>query len=584
MQAYNRGLPEWFTRVETGQLMLPRIQRYESWSHSEVVTLLDTVLRGHPIGAALVLNVGDKEKFVSRLMSGVSEKTERTTEHLLDGQQRLTALWKALNDKYDDRTYYAVLTDDVDEDTAKVTSVGRWMRENRRFPLWADDFKEQWSRKLVPMFILRPGVPNRETRAWCNAATDSQEASDELQDKVHELQDAVSQANLPYLSLPTSTPSHVAISVFIKMNTTSVQLSTFDIVVAQMEADTGESLHDLVDSLHSEVPTTERYLPVSDLVLRVAALREDRAPTESSFERLDLKKFVEDWSSIENGIAGAIGLLQEERVFDRDRLPTLAVIPVLAAIWSQMPQSLDPHGQARNVLRRYLWRSFFTGRYERAAATAALQDYRGLRSLVVDAERSAVVPIFDDTQFPIAEPEELMRTPWPKSRNTLARAILAVSLRGGGQDFADDTPATWESLQTREYHHLFPAALLRGDGGLEDAEINLALNCALVTWHTNRDIAAKEPVAYLQERVKKAGDDHILSTQQIKQRVGSHTIPFNELNAGGYDVYSDEDARAERIKVDYEAFLKARAGAVHQAASRLCNGQDWHGLDNLPDT
>ncbi len=560
--------------------MLPRIQRYESWSHNEVVTLLDTVLRGHPIGAALVLNVGDQEKFVSRLMSGVSERTERTTEHLLDGQQRLTALWKSLNNRYDERTYYAVLSDDTEEDGAKVTSVGRWWRDSRRFPLWADDPKELWSRRLVPMCILRPGIPNRDTRAWCNAATDSQEASDELQDKVHELQDAVSQANLPYLSLPSSTPSHVAISVFIKMNTTSVQLSTFDIVVAQLEAATGESLHDLVDSLHSAVPATEHYLPVSDLVLRVAALREDRAPTENSFERLDLKRFVQDWPRIESGIAGAIGFLQEERIFDRDRLPTLAAIPVVAAIWSQMPQSLDSHGQARNALRRYLWRSFFTSRYERSAATAALQDYRGLRSLVVDAEGSTVVPIFDETQFPIAEPEEMMRAPWPKSRNTLSRAILAVSLRGSGRDFADDRPATWESLQTREYHHLFPAALLRADGKLEEAEINLALNCALVTWNTNRDIAAKEPVAYLQERVKKANDNHVLSTQQIKERVGSHTIPFDQLNVGDYDALLDEDVRAKRVKSDYEAFLKARAVAVHQAASRLCKGQDWNGLNS----
>ena len=40
MEARNRRLPEWLTRVRTGQLALPRFQRYESWSHSEVVPLL----------------------------------------------------------------------------------------------------------------------------------------------------------------------------------------------------------------------------------------------------------------------------------------------------------------------------------------------------------------------------------------------------------------------------------------------------------------------------------------------------------------------------------------------------------------
>ena len=212
-----------------------------------------------------------------------------------------------------------------------------------------------------------------------------------------------------------------------------------------------------------------------DLLLRVAALREDRPPTESSFPQLDLHRLSEDWEEIERGIDGAIGFLEEERIFDRDRLPTVAVVPVLAAIWSQMPQSLDAHGEGRTVLRQYLWRAFFTDRYDRAAGTAALQDYRGLRTRLVNGDAGAVIPVLDETRFPIAERGELERAPWPRLRNTLARGVLAVTLRGGGSDFADGTPATRDSLTKREYHHLFPAALLRNDGCLDESHINLAL-------------------------------------------------------------------------------------------------------------
>ena len=59
MEARNRSLPDWFTRIRTGQLKLPRFQRFESWSHAEVVTLLDSVIRGRPVGSALVLETGD---------------------------------------------------------------------------------------------------------------------------------------------------------------------------------------------------------------------------------------------------------------------------------------------------------------------------------------------------------------------------------------------------------------------------------------------------------------------------------------------------------------------------------------------
>lgn len=109
IEASNRPLHEWLGYVHTGQLALPRFQRFESWGHGEVETLLDSVLRGRPIGAALVLKTGNHEPFVSRTIAGAPAPTANVTEHLLDGQQRLTALWKALNDGYENRTYFALL-------------------------------------------------------------------------------------------------------------------------------------------------------------------------------------------------------------------------------------------------------------------------------------------------------------------------------------------------------------------------------------------------------------------------------------------------------------------------------------------
>ena len=424
------------------------------------------------------------------------------------------------------------------------------------------------------MRLLNPGITPQEIGKWCDQATDSIEKSRDTQWLLEPLQTAVREANLPFLALPVETPPHEAIDVFIKMNTTSVQLSAFDIIVAQFEGATGQSLHDLEGSLRTVVPAAKRYMHISDLVLRVAALRDDRPPTEASFMRLDMQRLLDDWEAIERGVDGAIGFLEEERIYDRDRLPTVAVVPVLASLWSQMPQSLDAHGQSRTLLRQYLWRSFFTERYERSAATAALQDHRGLTDRLVAGEATASIPILDDTEYPIAEVGELEKAPWPRLRNTLSRGILAVSLRGGGRDLADDTPASWQSLPRREYHHLFPTALLRNEACLEDSDINLALNCALVTWNTNRHISAKEPVAYLRERVKRAS----LGEEQIRSRLNSHHIPFAELNVGGYSDIEKNEERSERVRIDYERFIRVRAEAVYRTAKKLCNGEEWTGL------
>lgn len=173
--------------------------------------------------------------------------------------------------------------------------------------------------------------------------------------------------------------------------------------------------------------------------------------------------------------------------------------------------------------------------------------------------------------------QRLESAAWPRLRNTLARGILAVSLRGGGRDFADGTQASRESLSKREYHHLFPAALLKNEGCLDESYIDLALNCALVTWNTNRNISAKEPVAYLRERVERAP----LGEDQIRSRLTSHIIPFEQLNVGGYSDISENEEKSARIKSDYEGFIHSRAEAIHRVITRLCRGEEWNGSEAI---
>ena len=112
---------------------------------------------------------------------------------------------------------------------------------------------------------------------------------------------------------------------------------------------------------------------------------------------------------------------------------------------------------------------------------------------------------------------------------------------------------------------------------MPESDINLALNCALVTWNTNRNISAKEPVAYLRERVERA----TLGESEIQRRLNSHTIPFNELNVGGYSDITDPEDRSARIKLHYESFLLSRAEAVYRGATRLCRGEEWSGLEGV---
>jgi len=571
VDARNRMLPDWFARIRTGQIKLPRFQRFEAWTYGEVTDLLETVLRGLPAGATLILEVGASELFISRIMVGAPGPFERCTEHLLDGQQRLTALWRSLNDDYPDRTYFVRMADKEDGDRQTAPAVlaqSRWTRKGVRYPVWADDPRRVHSRGLVPIRLLRPGDLGTEIQEWCDQATEDVELSRRAERVIMMLREAVMAYNIPYLSLPVTTPKDVALDVFIKMNTSSVRLSAFDIVVAQLEEVTGQSLHDLISDLQVRVPYAQQYRDLGTWVLDVASLREDRTPTQASYLRLDLTKLEKDWDQIVDGIAWAMSMLEDERIFDAQRLPTVAVLPILAALHASLPSDPDAQGNARTHLRAYMWRAFLTQRYEQQAGGRSLQDFRGLRDLMERGTGVEKIPIFDEAAHPLPAIAELRTAGWPRNREILARGMMALSLRAGARDLADDGPVTRASVRTREYHHLFPHSVLTADAGVHQQDSFRALNCVLITWRTNRKIAAKSPLRYLRERI----DAATLGEAALRGRLASHLVPYDELAKAGWDNINDAEVLKLAIKSDYESFIEARAQLMLKPIQDLCDG------------
>lgn len=575
MKALNRALSEWFQRVETGQLALPRFQRFEAWTHAEVAPLLQTVLRDLPAGATLVLDVGDHEKFVSRPLRTAPELGRRPNEHLLDGQQRLTALWRALHDNYHDRTYYFGWWEDEDGDgevDLGVYGQPRWVRNGVRYPRWSDDPRESWLRNVIPVRLLKPGSDDA-AKTWSLEATRrngdaDHEAAWTLDSRIAGVRSRAGQFNLPYLSLPAETSKSVALEVFVKLNTSSVRLTTYDIVVAQYEEATGKSLHEVIEEIHADDRggRATRYADLGTLVLDIACLLEDRPPNKSGYLALDLPGVRDRVDEIREGLALLVEVLEEQRIFDAERLPTTAILAVIGALATSMPTKGDDLGNARALLRAYVWRASLTRRYEQSVPTRELQDYRGLRDAIAEGLPlgEAAAPIFDEAEHPLPSADDLVDVRWPRTRDVRARGVLAVTLRSGGRDIADDHEVTAANVVRREYHHLFPNSLLAEIGQLETYQRFRGLNCALISWGTNRTISNKSPVTYLRDRV----DRSHLGEDEVRRRVESHLVPYDLLASAGPYTKSD----ANRLRADYDAFLRVRAQLVAEAGARLARG------------
>jgi hypothetical protein len=289
---------------------------------------------------------------------------------------------------------------------------------------------------------------------------------------------------------------------------------------------------------------------------------------------------INEWEMLVKGIEGMVQFLEEESIFDAQRLPSYTAIPIIAALWEYLPIQPDELGNARHLLRKFLWRSFLTSRYEQSSTSNALQDYRGLRKVLCEGADENVVPILNEESYPFPTKEMLLQADWPKRKTILGRGLLALQIKCGAEDLADGAKASVATITSkehpREYHHLFPASTLE-DAGVPDEQIFRALNCALITWRTNRTISNKDPIAYLKERA----DNNALGEEELKRRLKTHLIPYKWL-AVGYDGMSDKERR-ERVKKDYDAFLKARAEILEKAAIEACEGKQLDIGNLIPD-
>lgn len=591
-KAQDRELAVWYSKIKEGDIKLPRFQHFEAWERNRICSFLNTIIHNLPVGVTLVLEVGDEEKFRSRCLPTAPEKGKHVYEHLLDGQQRLTAFWRAMNNNYERETFFVYIpefdnTDDnIEEDEVFIYCQPRWKRNNTRYPIWADDEAICFRKGLIPTHLLRPEDIGREIDSWISKATKHLEPSRECADLMQaykaysetkenlkgvitQFREIVTHFNLPYLALPPKTHKGTALTVFINMNTNSKPLSLYDIIVAEVESIKGKSLHELQASLEEKIPTLNPLDDVSRLLLATAALMQNKLPSERGMLEMDKAILVDQWGDLERCLQLMADFMKGERIFDRQRLPSNVVLPVIAALYKYIPDAGDARGSAETLLKKYLWTVFFSHRYENSAATRAFADYRNLKGILTKAKHEEGimfherhVPAFNLDEFPLADEQELLTATWPKNQTIMGRAILAVTTYLGAFDFADGGEVRYESLQNREYHHIFPDALLK------EANVNsfLALNCALISAPTNRSVGRKEPLEYLKERYQWVRDDI------IHQRLNSHLIPIKQLASGGYDGLGDEE-RVVKIKEDFDDFLKERARLIYKAMKGLVTGQ-----------
>lgn len=203
-------------QIEAGTIKVPQFQRDFVWTREKSARLLDSIVKGYPIGTFILWNTPERLRVV-RNIGGVSlpETPHGQFANLvLDGQQRLTSLYAAVKgltihrDGNDD-DFGAICVDlhaDPNSDDPVVLAA----------PLDGEDHKRFI--RLTDLMAAKISIYSSYPEA--------------LHDRLQHYRDRISNYSFSVVSVQDA-PIEVATEIFTRLNVEGQRLSTFEIMVAK---------------------------------------------------------------------------------------------------------------------------------------------------------------------------------------------------------------------------------------------------------------------------------------------------------------------------------------------------------------
>ena len=589
----DRKIQEWLTLAQSGALALPSFQRSYVWKRPQAVKeYLLAAFQDHPTGVFLVLNTSKEHQFKSRTLKGIEADSDSARELLLDGQQRLTSLWTAVNGLAPVK-YYLRITNLIDgapvlkdiEFASDRSSRGKFLAEPSR----------ALQEELIPLDIIREEPSDEDFDpiwSWClSACMDNPHSARKLTRRMTKFGDYIMGQTLHYCELSSDTTRREAIDIFVQSNKSSVKVGEFDIAVALAEEEANLRVRDSIAEFHHDSEVTRHYVGGVDndseealsrlgewVLFSGCIIKKRAAPKRSRFEEVvtDVLAATENSSEdllrelLEN-VESALSALAEHGARTRQTVPTLPTLHVLASIQDDLRKLKKASEQAlgKRLISAFIWRAFFTKRYEATANDRLFEDFLKLQCCLDSIKKSGrykhsnLPPIFDESQHPLPTSEELGNLgspiPWIRSASRLGRAIAALQLERDPFDWI--TGEKLDIIKVRELeeqgkldrHHVFPKQILKESFPKE--QVDHALNGVLLAKWTNQALSKKDPSTYLTQI---ANLPSTTSEDELRHRVESHLVPFGLLREPG------------RVETRYKKFIKERARIVAARMREVC--------------
>ena len=528
--------------IGNGTIQLPDFQRDWRWKDQQIKSLLASVSIGIPIGALLTLE-GD-ELLAPRPFAGVEESPPPSDAKMLilDGQQRLTALYQACflqkpvviatRKNFTERQYYfdvkRCLEGDLDREDCIISEApeGRY-----------SDPETQYQDEIFPTSAIF------KSRDWRDKYLKFHNHDEEKKALVDQFEDAVvrnfDRYDLPIIRMKDCDLESVCIT-FEKTNDRGTRLDAFEIITAKLKREDFNLQEDWRrqrETIHSE-RVLERleathYLKALTLLAtqadrtRVSARRKDMLS-------LDRRQYEAHKEAVTKGFLMAARQLREFGITTPKDLTNLPHPIVMAAVYAHSGHQTNTV-RARDNFKRWYWTTVLNESYgSRITDTQIAADFEELiGGLTTQSDGEATTftgRVFNSSRLA----HDRQKTLTVAIQNMIVQEKRTI-------DWMTGRPIEVDQESKSDMHHIFPKKWC-SQNGIDPGYMESVANLTLIDSATNKIIGSSSPSKYLPKIEEKAG----INEQQMNQILESHLIPVQALRQDDFNAF--HRIRAKNLK------------------------------------
>jgi len=511
-----------FTFINTGRMKVPQFQRDFIWSKDKTAKLIDSMLKGYPIGTFIIWRTHDRLRSMKNIGSAsLPEPPEDKIQYILDGQQRITSLFALRKGAI------------VNKDGKDIDYKSLWINLDKE-PNDNEEFVDT-EKDDGPVYISVHDLLNN------SISFISDNYDKKYHKKIEDYWKRLTTYDFPTIELDDYA-LETACEIFTRINTSGQELTLFEIMVAKTydekrDFDLAREYDWLTKNDGSEKDLEDAHydtIPPSTVLQCMAAFLLGQVKGKDILS-LDKNEFIDSWSRLKNGIFHAVDFLRKKVGVPVSQLiPYNAIIVVLTYFFLKNDLK-PPDNIQKKLLQQYFWRAGFSRRFTSAGDTKIAQDIKKMDKII-----SGENPDYTDENISL-ELKDLISCYFSVS-DGFCKTILCLYASLNPKSFEDNGQISLDNswlvrANSRNYHHFFPKNYLKKKGLQDGYDPNCILNITLVEEGLNKGkIKDKAPSHYIANFEK--------NNPEIEKGLKSHLI----TNLDTFGIRQD----------DYPKFLRKR--------------------------